>query len=278
MNKLNYCIGVIALILTVSCQFDKKPNEKTLSESKLIVDTIFSHHLNENRLLSIYLPKGYQESKVYPVVYAADGQIIVESYKKKLDSLIDNKTLSEFILIGVHSNEKKVPNEMWEYRNYEYNKDWIDKTDSVFGERYINHYKFFTQEVIEHAEHKYAVSTNYEDKIFYGASNGAGLGVSIGAENPLLFKHYICLSMAGGVYEDLIWTEINQPYYYLSYGDKEPFPLTIGVKEFDEFLSKNKYKHELSTYDGGHDRNMWEKEFFTILPRILAKIKAHNIS
>lgn len=278
MNKFNYsyCIGLIFLAVMASCQFDKKNKVKIHSQSKIVIDTIFSENLNENRLLSIYLPKGYMKSKIYPVVYSADGQIIVDSYKRTLDSLIDNKTIPEIIIIGVHSNETNVPNTEFAYRNYEYIKGWETEGDTILERRYENHYEFFTKEVIEYAERNYAVSSNKKDRIFYGTSNGAGLGVSIGAENPTLYSNYICFSMAGGNYENLNWTESNYPFYYLSYGEKEPFPLTIGIKEFEEFLIVNNYNHELTIYNGGHDRNIWRDEFFNVLPRILAKITVHN--
>jgi enterochelin esterase-like enzyme len=254
-----------------SCQFGKKMNVESYSESKIVVDTIFSENLNENRLLSIYLPKDYVKTRTYPVVYAADGQIVVQAYKKMLDSLIENKTIPEVILIGIHSNEKKVPGNIFEYRNYEYIKGFASSEDTIFGKRYINHYNFFTQEVIKYAESKYNVSTLNKDRIFYGTSNGAGLGVSIGAVNPVLFKNYICFSIAGEDYEDVNWTKTNYPYFYLSYGDKESESFIIGAKDFVEFLSVNNYNHESSIYEGGHDRKMWRKEFFRVLPKILAK-------
>jgi enterochelin esterase-like enzyme len=255
----------------VSCQFGKKTNVESYSESKIEVDTIFSENLNENRLLSIYLPKAYVKTKIYSVVYAADGQIVVQAYKKMLDSLIDNKTIPEFILIGAHSNEKKIPGVIFEYRNYEYIKGFASSEDTLLAKRYVNHYEFFTQEVIKYAESKYSVSTHCEDRIFYGTSNGGGLGVSIGAENSDLFKHYICFSIAGGYYEDVNWTETNYPSFYLSYGDKEPEPLIMGAKAFEEFLTENNYDHESSIFDGGHDRKMWRKEFFRVIRKILAK-------
>ena len=77
--------------------------------------------------------------------------------------------------------------------------------------------------------------------------------------------------MAGGNYESLEWTNSNQPYYYLTYGNEEPFPLVIAIKEYDEFLTTNNYAHLLSTYNGGHNKKMWKNEFFKTLPKTLKK-------
>lgn len=274
--KNNLFIISIFLILAVSCQ-NRKNSKKVLNESKIINDTIFSKYLNEDRLISVYLPKGYLKSNVYPVVYAADGQIIVDSYKKMLDSLINNKTLSKFILIGVHSNERKISGKVFEYRNYEYVKGFSGSKDTTLAQLYVNHYKFFTQEVINYAEMNYGVSTDDKDRIFYGTSNGAGFGVSIGAENPNLFSNYICFSMAGGNYKNLNWDISNYPYYYLSYGSQEPAPFIKGAIEFEEFLTQNNYKHEQTVYEGGHNRKMWRKEFFNIIPKILKKTTVNKL-
>jgi len=262
------------IVLITSCK-NNQNGEKPLLESKIITDTVFSKSLNESRLLSIYLPKGYVQNRTYPVVYSADGQIVVEAYKNEMDSLIANRILPEFILVGVHSNEKKIPGVIFEYRNYEYIKGFGNKNTKL-GQLYENHYEFFTQEVLKYVENKYLISKDYNNRIFYGISNGAGLGVSIGAENPKLFKHYICFSIAGEDYKNLNWSDDDYPLYYISYGNKEDESFKKTAENFDEFLTQNNFNHELSSYDGGHDRKKWRKEFFNILPRILRKLTLHN--
>ncbi len=267
--KLKHNIILTLLLVLLSCQSSVKVKTSIACQSCIVTDTIFSKNLNENRLISIYLPKGYTKNKTYPVVYCTDGQTVVDSYKIEIDSVISRHTVPEFIMIGVHSNENKVKNSEFDYRNFEYIKGWADEHDSLLNLRFSNHHKFFSQEVITHVEQKYSVSRNSKDKVFYGTSNGAGYGVTLGANNPTLFENYICFSMAGGNYKKLDLSESNYPCYYLSYGNKEPFPLVIAINEFEKFLTKNNYDHKFWIYNGGHDRLMWKKEFFKTLTKVL---------
>lgn len=263
---------IFSLSLTSSVGIEKA-FEKPLSESKIVIDTIFSTNLNEHRFISTYLPKGYTKSKTYPVIYSTDGQIIVDPYSKALDSIIATKVIPEFILVGVYSNEKKVPNSDSGCRNFEYIKgwaeEWADENDTLLNSRFSNHFKFFSKEAINFIEKKYSVAKSKNERHFYGVSNGAGFGVTLGSENPDLFSNYLCFSMVGGNYENLKWTKSNFPYYYLSYGSEEPVQFIIASKKFDKFLTKKKFKHSLSIYDGGHDRKKWKKEFLKILPEII---------
>jgi enterochelin esterase-like enzyme len=267
----SYSITSLLLLSILSCKSIEKTIDKPSTESKIVIDTIFSTNLNEPRLISTYLPKGYTKEKTYPVIYSTDGQIIIDSYSKDLDSVIENKTIREFIFVGVHSNENKVPNTDFEYRNFEYIKGLADEKDTLLNACFANHHKFFSEEVIKYIEQKYSVAKTKNNKHFYGMSNGAGFGVSLGAENPNLFSNYLCFSMAGGSYENLKWTESNSPHYYLSYGSEEPFPLVMAIKEFDEFLTHKNYTHTLHIYNGGHNRGNWKNEFLRILPEIIKK-------
>jgi enterochelin esterase-like enzyme len=264
-------LGAIILLSLISCKVLKENMEKPLSESRIKIDTIFSTNLEESRLISTYLPKGYTKEKTYPVIYATDGQIVVDSYKQSVDSIIENKIIPEFIFVGVHSNETNVPNSGFSYRNYEYVKGWADEKDTLLNARFYKHYDFFTKEVLNFIQQKYSVTKEKKNRFFYGVSNGAGFGVTLGSENPNLFSIYICFSMAGGNYENLKWTNYNSPYYYLAYGNEEPYPLVIALEEFDQFLTQNNHDHSLHIYDGGHDRKKWESEFLNILSKIIKR-------
>lgn len=269
-NTTPYCLfGLVLLLGISSCNQVTKETNQPLMSAEIRTDTIFSNSLNENRLVSIYLPKGYVNTETYPVVYATDGQTNIDFYKDALDSLMAHEEVPKFIMVGVHSNEKMVADSDFSYRNYEYIKNWAEEANSVLNKRFSDHYTFFSKEVISYIQQNYSVSQERSDRVFYGTSNGAGFGVTLGSENPELIANYICFSMAGGSYESPQGTTANQPYYHLAYGNGEPFPLVIAIKEFDEFLTKNDFDHALSTYRGGHDREMWKEEFLKLIPQIV---------
>lgn len=225
-------------------------------------------------MISIYLPKGYDSDRNYPIVYCTDGQEVVKYYKSGLDSIMNNSLTKKFIMVGVYSNEKKVANtKNITYRTYEYNKDWGDKKDTVLNNRFKHHLKVFTQEVTNFVENNYSISEKRKDKVFYGTSNGAGFGVTLGSEKPLLFENYICFSMASGVYNSKNWTKTNYPFYFLAYGSKELFPFKKATEDFKKYLSQHSYKYKFWTFNGGHDRKMWEKEFYKTIVEIFGKNK-----
>ena len=130
---------------------------------------------------------------------------------------------------------------------------------------------FFSEEVISFVESNYPVSNSPTSRIFYGASNGAGFGVSMSAQHPLLIKKYICLSMAGGNYSTLDWDPNDYPHFVISYGEKEPFPLTMQIDEFHNFLESSNFNHTFYKYEGGHTRSDWKKQFLNQISVVLTK-------
>jgi len=260
----------IIILLLVTCK-SQSIVKHSLKKSDVVHILVHSKSLNEDRQIDIYLPKGYQKGKEFPIVYCTDGQIVINSYKKGLDSLIELKLIPPTIVVGEYSNEKKTKNENYEYRNYEYvnNEEEVSKDEPELEGRFEKHYDFFTHELISYIEDNY--SGRNKSRIFYGVSNGAGFGVTMSARTPKLFEKYICFSMAGGDYEKNSWNRVLKPYFYLSYGEDEPFPLVIGIQEFDKYLNKSGVEHILTTYKGGHNRKYWKKEFFRVLPKLINK-------
>jgi len=75
--------------------------------------------------------------------------------------------------------------------------------------------------------------------------------------------------MAGGRFNKLKRNVDNYPYIDLLYGNKEPFPLTMAIVEFDKYLTKKGYNHCLTVYEGGHDREIWRHLFFERLEKLM---------
>ena len=265
-------LGILGLfILLSSC--NPSPKVPSLKQdaysSQIITRTIKSKFLTEDRKLTIYLPNDIEKKDKIPVVYATDGQIFLDDYKDDLDSLIRNRVTPKFVFVGVHSNEKRIEGFDLQYRNYEYIKDYADTDNQNLQDLFSNHLSFFSKELIPYIESRYPVSKDASKRIFYGASNGAGFGVSMSTEFPLLIKHYICFSMAGGNYDLLNWNKASYPNFILSYGVKEPFPLTLQIDEFHNFLQENNYDHIFYKYEGGHSRENWKSEFMKQIPALL---------
>ena len=279
-KTLIFTIGIIVLSI-ISCQSNKL--ESNL-ESEYFTDSIYSKHLNEYRKHNVYLPKGFNKEKAYPIIYKTDGGRIRENsfYKTTLDSLIDNKIIKPLILISSHANTKIADSTSvtrgngdkvyLQYRNFEYTNNYVSTSkDSLLRGRFKNHKLYFKDELIPTVETKFNQKLNKEQRYFHGVSNGAGFGMSLLNSHPNIIGTYLCFSTFGGNTQTNAWKEgVEYPKVYLEYGSNEPFFL----KEDAEFL-KSKYDEldlelEINEFQGGHDHIIWQKKFIEIISKIFS--------
>jgi rhodanese-related sulfurtransferase/enterochelin esterase-like enzyme len=230
--------------------------------------TFYSKSLKEPRELTVYFPENFTEEKSYNVIFCTDGQFINEQYKRKLDSLFNTKTVNPFVIIGVNSNERMVPNSQFGYRNYEYieNMGNFPNDDSTLNFRFKRHLDFFVNEVDKYVKEKLKLKTG--NKYFYGVSNGAGFGITMSKYYPELFSKYIIYSTGGESYENLKWDPEKYPFFIIRCGDKEPEPLIESSKKLSEFLSGRHYEHIFEIYNGGHKREDWMNLFIRDLGKL----------
>jgi enterochelin esterase-like enzyme len=243
---------------------------KKQKKSQWFTDTLFSQSFGEKRPLTIYLPKGFKKTRTYPVVYMADGQLLIESYVASIDSLIDNKIIPEIVIIGVHSNETFIPSMGLEYRNFEYLKNLSGGADTL-NLRFDKHFHFFTSEVMQYAENNYSVSNKKEDRTFYGISNGSDFGITVAQDKPDLIGNYILCSIAQGSKEPFAWTKTNCPNFFLATGDQEDEMVQDQAKKLGAYLTQISMPFQLVFYNGGHERKKWEAQFIATLPKVYSK-------
>ncbi len=269
-------------LFAISCKSNKTTNP---SQSDFFTDSIFSKHLNEYRKHNVYLPKGFDTHKKYPIIYSTDGSKITEKkfYKRLFDSLIDNQIIAPAILIQSYSNSKVADSTSTTlgngdkvyltFRNFEYVNQYSDgHHNPELAKRFENHMKYFTNELIPFVENKFDQKLKKEDRYFYGVSNGAGFGMSMLNNHPNTIGTYLCFSTFGGDIQTNSWNpNVNYPKLYLEYGSEEPFFL----KENADFL-KTKYSElnlsaEINEFDGGHDYKKWNEKLIEIISKELAK-------
>ncbi|ESU19862.1 esterase [Flavobacterium enshiense DK69] len=274
MKKLSVIIifGFIYLSM-ISCQTKKGILNL---ESRFYTDSIYSNFLSEYRKHKIYLPKGFNKKKKYPIIYATDGNSDITQKKHALDSLINNKIIKPVIFIASYSNDKIVDSTSIKtgdgkkvyltYRNFEY----VNRKDSLLANRFQNHMLYFIDELIPQVEKNFNQNLNKKDRHFYGVSNGAGFGLSLLNTYPNTIGTYICFSTFGGDIQTNTWQkDVKYPNLYLYYGSEEPFFLKIEA----EFL-KSKYKelnltYETKEYNGGHSNKNWSDEFNKIVSKLI---------
>ena len=260
---IDFYVTVIMLIALVSCKATSSKN------SKVIEEKFFSNSLNEERKFKIYFPNNFEVQKKIPIVYTTDGQYVVDNYKNKLDSLIENNIISPLIIVGVFSNEREVNNTVFEYRSFEYLKNF-GTDDTLLNQLYFKHKIFFLEEVQEFIKKKYNISS-VED-IFYGFSNGADFGYDILINNCSKYDYYLLYSLTGSNR-----TQENKPNkicnskIFISYGLNENESLKEKSNIIKDSLKNNNYFIEVDVFNGKHNRKDWQQQFFKDLIKIDSK-------
>ncbi|MFN1835294.1 alpha/beta hydrolase [Balneola sp. MJW-20] len=280
MNKL-MMIAVIAGMLVLTITGSSQDISYT-GGSEYYVDSLYSESLGEFRKHNVYLPDSFDAQKNYPIIYATDGERSTDNsfIKAMLDSLISNEIIEPVIYIGSHSNDKVVGGATgqgeggstfaMQYRNFEYvdnDKHMADMPD--LKDRFKDHMKYFTDELIPSVEETLNQDPGPENRIFYGFSNGAGFGANLLNRHPSLIGTYICYSTLGSGVADNEWSaDIRFPDLYLKYGDQEAEVFRQEAEALVQKYEESGSFYEMEVFNGGHDDQIWNKK----LPETLMKI------
>ena len=69
---------------------------------------IHSKVLNEDRVVWVRTPPGYQQSKdVYPVVYQTDAPENVNEIGSTIDFLVDNRRIPQLLVVGIGNTDRR---------------------------------------------------------------------------------------------------------------------------------------------------------------------------
>lgn len=278
MKKNIFVLLIVSLF--ISCKSNKAIVE---TESKYFTDSIYSNSLSEYRKHNIYLPKGFESKKNYPIIYKTDGITIDERrfYKKTLDSLINNKIIHPIILVESYCNTKIADSTSTtfsdgrkaylQYRNFEY----VDNDAAVeiksLKNRFKNHMLYFKDEFIISIEKQYHLKKSKKDRYFYGVSNGAGFGMELLNRNTELVGTYLCFSTFGGGIKTNTWKkDIKYPNLHLIYGTQEPFFLKNDADFMKQVYQDSNSFAEIRSFEGGHDYKIWNKELIKLLTKLFS--------
>jgi enterochelin esterase-like enzyme len=275
MKKNIFILLIVSLF--ISCNSTKNT---IVSESQYYTDSIYSNYLAEYRKHNIYLPKGFDSKKNYPIIYKTDGITIDERrfYKETLDSLINNKIIHPIILVESHCNTKiadststktgdgKTVKRMFRYFEYVENQT----NETVLLKRFPNHMNYFKNEMMVQIEKQFKQKIKKSNKYFYGFSNGGDFGLSLLNKHPELIGTYLCFSSVG-MNSSKDWKkEINYPNLYIVYGTEEG----EWVSQQNEFMKKvysdsNSFA-EIRSFEGGHDYKIWNQELIKLLTKLFS--------
>lgn len=208
----------------------------------------------------VYLPKGYNPKKEYPVIYMEDGLVFKDcKFAGMIDSLIDIGAVRPVVIACSYENKLRVPGKNYAYRNAEYLES-LARSDAAFLKIFNAHLKYFQNSFIPYVEKNYSVSHERENRIYFGTSNSADWGLTLSMKHPELFAEYWCFSPVSS--DISTYGMLEQPTQYrICWGIKEE------VGNFDYFPSlvssirKRGGKVQDWSFNGGHDREWWKYLF-----------------
>ncbi|MES2864837.1 MAG: alpha/beta hydrolase-fold protein [Bacteroidota bacterium] len=275
-------IAILTLILIITSCKTKKVIVTT--QSIYFTDSIYSKSLSEYRKHNIYLPKGFDSKKNYPIIYKTDGINIDERrfYKKTLDSLINNKIIHPIILVESYCNTKIADSTSTtfgdgrkaylQYRNFEYvDNDSGTQNLKHLSNRFKNHMSYFKDEFIISIEKQFNLNKSKNDRYFYGVSNGAGFGMELLNRNTELIGTYLCFSTFGGGIQTNTWKkDIKYPNLYMIYGSKEPDFLKEESQIMKKVYQDSNSSADIRSFEGGHDHIKWEEELIKLLTKLFS--------
>lgn len=250
MKKALLFIAIIALL--VSCAKTTTP-EAPFVQSNLEVTSgnlwradIFSPELNETIKIDVWTPKGYTDSKKYPVIYMHDGQNLFDANStwnhqaweidSVLGSLIADKKVKPAIVVGIHSVDTTRIGDLMPERVVEMTpsgevRDFIDLM--CRGQYRADEYLSFIVNTLKPIiDDKFSTLTDSKSISIMGSSMGGLISIYGVTEYPEVFGAAVCMSTH--------WTG--------AIGDNHDFPTAMKQYLLDNFPRNGDY---LLYFDNG---------------------------
>lgn len=241
-----------------------KNTEQFVIESELYKDEPFT--------VQVCLPKAYDNSKTYPVVYLLDADKSIGMAKEIGDWLMFGKEIQDIIIVGISYN--KDDKTWWINRT----RDYIPTSDTLskFGKRWpkaggANIFLDYIQmDLIPEIENKFKIDTT--NKGIIGFSFGGLLAAYTLFERPEMFDNYIIISPAL-VWDNYLVSKLENDFYnsgkrldkkaFISISSEDSKNLILEpTKALVESLKKRNYKgfeliyefNENETHFSGYSR------------------------
>lgn len=208
------------------------------NDQEVIQTKLFSRILNEERNLIIRLPKEYDSSRHYPVMYVLDGGSQDQHTAEKFDVLSTAGYVPPTIIVGI-------PNMSGENRELNLTPPFMridnDNTDSELGEadKFLT---FMETELFPFMEKSYPVSPL---RLISGNSRGGLLVMYSLLHNPDLFQARFCYSTPFWRQDNILVTKVSaflqardtlNTFIYLSAGQNETENIKNGLSKMTATL------------------------------------------
>ncbi|NJO92842.1 MAG: prolyl oligopeptidase family serine peptidase [Chloroflexia bacterium] len=241
MNKLNFLIGLLVVLgamLTNSVVAQEKLELLTGETIKLD-----SKALGEERVMSVYLPAGYeQSSQNYPVLYLLDGRAHFRHASAAIDYLSARGIIPQMIVVAVHNVD----------RTRDFSPVPDKKQPNTGGaNKFLS---FLSDELSKHIQKNYRVS---DFAILFGHSFGGTFTNYALIEKPELFDGYIAVSPYL-MYADNHMVKESQNKLKAKYNKQKFWYMSVGNEE-NYFEPLDKFSEAVKTKSGDAIKFKYDK-------------------
>jgi enterochelin esterase-like enzyme len=226
---------------------------------QLLEHAVESDALGEPRRVTVYRPPGHTKQERVPVVYATDGNLFAP-YARRLDAAIEAGTLPRLVVVAAHAANFD-PARGGNLRGQEY----------LFGfdpRRFEAHERFFVDELARWAEDELGVSSERDERIVFGCSDGGGHALSVGLFHPDRFGHVLAFSTGVPPQGHEHWPAGEAPRIQLCAGILEP-AFHGATQAWTHWLDLCGVAHHWTERVCGHELIQWVEELPAALSRAL---------
>jgi len=207
-----------------------------------------SFHLNQERILKIYLPDSYEEKKEssYPVAVILDGDYLFDVYVANAKLFASRDKAPEQIVVGVFQNQQEE-----RYTDCDFSVDTgLPNEDSV------KFYAFIRDEVLTYLDDTYR--TSLFKTIMGNTLTGNFINYFFMEQSPV-FNAYISINpdLAPDMHiklEAQSQSLLTQFFYYLSGGDYNPDDRRVAIENVNNLLklsSNENFKYKYDDFSNG---------------------------
>lgn len=258
LNK-KQCYGGLGPFSELQMPEYKPPNEidydPKAPHGKIQAFRFHSEIMDNNRIIHVYLPPGYNPSETYPVIYAQDGSDYLRFgfFDNVLDNLIKEELITKVLAVFIDPTDR--------LSEYDLNDNYTD---------------FLLRELVPYIDARYSTIRNPSKRLVMGASFGGLISTYAAFKHPEVFGKAASQSGYLSRKNDRIIHELGKSSkkkieFYLDCGTYETnvglmFGNFIeGNRRMRKTLQKKGYKLVYQEFHEGHNWGNWRSRITSIL-------------
>lgn len=240
----------------------KAPQVAETLQGTLRTVTIPSKELGESRDVMVYLPP--KAGPGMNVVYMSDGQACRE-FAQVLEPLILQNRVAPTAIVGIFHGEYTGDITAYDLMKDFRAREYLKVADP---DRFEQHLKFVTNEVMPWAEKEFGVSADPRYRALMGYSNGGAFALTASVEKPELFANILPFSIAAIDAEALTKEAVGKrlPTYWMAAGTLEVFSRNTETSR--SIVRPGARGVHFDLYVTGHDQEQWKLAFAKAMPTI----------